>query len=201
MTPEVLVGIIGAAAALLGAIVGGLFTAWASTRAHKKQLEMLQIQLRSQNELKARELMFSVYQKSSEQLNLEIKNLGEAVAKVSMTQHLPNIDENEKTQGIIAFVSAIGTCLGPIAGKFDDIETELKNTGLYKKHQKNFEFVKLHLTGDVKAITPAEIDHRFQAYTSALAYITDIQNDLVQKKAQDLFTEYLPAKNKPEAQA
>jgi hypothetical protein len=68
---------------------------------------------------------------------------------------------------------------------------------LLAKYKHNFEFVKLNLRGIVKGYSPAEIDHNFQAYTTAPAYITDIQNSLMQKKGHNLLIEFLPMNNPP----
>jgi len=60
MDPNLTTGIIGAASALCGSLIGGLFAMWAGARAHRRQLELQQIEFRGQMELKARELMFGV---------------------------------------------------------------------------------------------------------------------------------------------
>ena len=200
MDPQVLSGIIGAAAALIGAVVGGviggIFTMKAATSAHARQLELQQAQFRAERELKARELMFSVYQRSSEQLNQDIKGLGGAVAQMMMVRNLP-VDDQEKLRAFAGFIQAMGMTLGPIAGKLDDIESELRTTGLYNKHKERFEHVRAHLKPVAYAVSPAEMEHQADAMTNALAYITDIQNDLMQKKSLDLFSEYLPSVKSP----
>jgi hypothetical protein len=79
MNSYVTTAIISASAALLGSIIGGLFAMWTATRAHKRQLELQRIQLKAQSELKARELMFVVYQKKMEGLS----NSGLVTARIS----------------------------------------------------------------------------------------------------------------------
>ena len=58
-----------------------------SPHAHKRQVDLQQIQLRGQMELKARELMFGVYQRKSEEFSREIKDLGAVIGKLGMVMH------------------------------------------------------------------------------------------------------------------
>jgi hypothetical protein len=114
MNTNIVTGIIGAAAALVGSIIGGLFAMWTATRAHERQLAIQQLQLRGQMELKARELMFGVYQRKSEEFNREIKELGAVIGKLGMVMHLSNIEEREKMEAMMAFVCTVRSLTDPI---------------------------------------------------------------------------------------
>lgn len=194
MNPNILTGIIGATAALVGSLIGGLFAMWTATRAHRRQLELQRIQLRGQMELKARELMFGVYQRKSEQFNREIKELGAVMGKLGMVMHLPEIEEREKMEAMMGFVGTVRSLTDPIMERIGEIETELRDTGLLSKFESQLSFVKNHLTPDLARINPQQVESKYQNLTKALTYITGMQDDLVDKKSQDLFSEYLPSK-------
>jgi hypothetical protein len=63
------------------------------------------------------------------------------------------------------------------------------------KFESQLSFVKNHLTPDLARITPQQVESSYQNLSRALAYITEIQNGLVEKKSQELFVEYLPSKS------
>jgi hypothetical protein len=195
MDSHLVTGIIGAASALVGSLIGGLFALWAGSRAHKRQLELQLIQFRGQMEMKARELMFGVYKSKNEEFNREIKELGAVIGKLGMVMHLSDVEEREKMEVMMAFVGTVRSLTDPIIERIGEIENELEDAGLLKQSKSQLEFVKRHLTSDLARITPQEVESSYQNLARALTYVTALQNNLVEKSSLELFGEYLPKKS------
>lgn len=185
--------IISAASAIIGSIIGSLSAMLIATRAHKRQLELQKFQLRGQLELKARELMFGVYQRKMEGFNQDIKELGEAIGKMGMVMHF-DVEQKEKMEVILGFVGTVRSLTDPIIERMGEIECELKNAGLLNSYERQLSFIKMHLSPDLARMTPGQVESSYQNLSRALAYITELQNSLVEKKSQELFNEYLPPK-------
>jgi len=145
-------------------------------------------------ELKARELMFGVYRSKNEEFNREIKELGAVIGKLGMVMHLSDIEEREKMEAMMAFVGTVRSLTDPIIERIGEIESELKGAGLLSKFESQLTFVKTHLTPDLANITPQEVETSYQNLSRALAYVTALQSNLVEKKSEELFGEYLPSK-------
>ncbi|MDX6611625.1 MAG: hypothetical protein QOD75_811 [Blastocatellia bacterium] len=148
----------------------------------------------AERELKARELMFGVYQTKAEEFNSEIKALGGVIAQMSMAMNLTDIEEADKNKALVAFVGAIATAADPLINKLELIEEELNSVGLLKKWEKEVLFVKSQLTPKLSQMTPAQATENYKELAKALALITAIQHELVQRKSLELFEEYLPKK-------
>ncbi len=195
MTPIVTTAIISASAALLGSIIGGLFAMWTATRAHKRQLELQRIELKGQSELKARELIFGVYQKKMEGFNEAIKDLGGVIGKFGAALNLPDMEEKDKVDAMLSFVATVRVMTDPILERMDEIESELRDAELLTKYQRQLSFVKAHLSSDMTRMTFQEVASNFQNLSKALTYLTELQHALVEKKSDELFSEYLPSKS------
>lgn len=196
MDPNVTTGIIGAASALVGSLIGGLFAMWAGASAHGRQLELQRREFRGQMELKARELMFGVYQSKNEEFNREIKELGAVIGKLGMVMHLSDVEEREKMEVMMAFVGTVRSVTDPIIERIGEIENDLKAAGLFAKFESQLAFVKTYITPDLAKITPQEVESSYQNLSRALAYVTALQSSLVEKKSQELFGDYLSSKIK-----
>jgi hypothetical protein len=192
MNPYLITAIISAAAALLGSIIGGLFAMWTATRAHKRQLELQRLQLKAQTELKARELMFVVYQKKMEGFNQDIKDLGGVIGKFGAAVNLPDMEEKDKTDAMLSFIATVRVLTNPILERMDEIEGELREAELLTKFERQLSFVKAHLSSDPTTMTFQQVANNFQNLSKALTYITELQHALVEKKSDELFGEYLP---------
>jgi len=195
MNPYITTAIISASAALLGSIIGGLFAMWTATRAHKRQLELQRIQSRHQSELKARELMFVVYQKKMKGFNQAIKDLGGVIGKFGAALNLPDMEEKDKIDAMLSFIATVRVMTDPILERMDEIEGELRNAELLTKYQRQLFFVKTHLSSDMTKMTFQQVAGNFQSLSKALTYITELQHALVEKKSDELFSEYLPSKS------
>ncbi len=195
MNQYLMTAIIGASAALLGSIIGGLFAMWTATRAHKRQLELQRIQLKGQSELKARELMFVVYQKKMEGFNQAIKDLGGEIGKFGAAVNLPDMEEKDKIDAMLSFIATVRVMTDPILERMDEIEGDLRDAGLLTKYERQLSFVKAHLSSDMTAMTFQQVASNFQNLSRALTYITELQHALVEKKSDELFSEYLPSKS------
>ena len=83
----------------------------------------------------------------------------------------------------------------PILERLEDIHNELREVGLLDKWKGRLEFVREHLAPDLTKITPQQIASRYENLTKALTYVTEIQHSLVQRRCENLFSEYLPSKS------
>lgn len=95
----------------------------------------------------------------------------------------------------MAFIGTVRSVTDPIMDRISEIEEELTANGLQEKFGTQLSFVKAHLTPNLARITPQQLDSTYQNISKALAYITELQTLLVQKKSEQLFSEYLPKKN------
>ena len=196
METSILTAIIAASSALLGATIGGLFSMRTATRAHRRQLEIQQIQFKAQMEMKARELMFGVYQKKIDDELQGIKLFGSVMGKLAMAIRVTDIDEQEKLNVLAEYIGVLRPLAEQITESYDEIETELKIWGLWSKWSEQFLFVKSHLTSKISQITPEEIESSYETATKALSYIAQIQTAISERKRENLFNEYLPASSK-----
>lgn len=186
------ISIVGAVSGLLGSIIGGLFAMWATTLAHRRQLEIQVQQLKGQSELKARELMFGLYQKKLEEHNRDIKQLGAVLGQLGAALNLPDIEEHEKIKAIIGFVGSVKGLLDPLSESIDEIEQDLIDAGMLTKWKSKLDLVKSYLSLDFSRISSVDIESNYQNLSKALTYITQIQYSLVEKKSDELFSDYLP---------
>lgn len=95
---------------------------------------------------------------------------------------------------MMGFVGTVRSLTDPIMERIGEIETELRDAGLLSKYESHLSFVKRHLTVDLARITPQQVESSYQNLSRALAYVTELQNSLVEKKSQELFSEYLPSR-------
>lgn len=165
---------------------------WATTLAHRRQLEIQVLAFKGQSELKARELMFGLYQRKLEELNSDIKQLGAVMGQLGAVLNLPDVDEDEKTKAVLGFVGSLKGLLDPLSESIDEIEQELTDAGLLAKWKPKLDLVKSYLTLDFSRISSSEVERNYQHLSKALTYITQIQHSLVKKKSDDLFSDYLP---------
>lgn len=196
MESNIVAGIIGALSALTGSLIGGLFAMRIATRAHERQIELQQIQLRSQNELKARELMFGMYQKKMEESIRDIKELGSVLGKLGMTLQLPDINEKEKMEVRLAFIGTLSSITKPILERINEMESEFNELGIYDKYKKSFDFIRENIFKQNPERNFQEIEGNYEKTSKVITYLAELQSVLIESKAQELFSEYLPAKNR-----
>ena len=195
MDPTIINPIISGTSALLGSIIGGLFVLRANTRAQRNQRELYQAQLRGQLELKARELMFGVYQRKMEEFTREVQELGAALGKFGAAMHLSDVDNAGRIEAMMAFMGTMRTITDPIVERIEDIEQELAYEGLSREYERQLGFVKSHLTPDLAELQPIDVERRYKDLSRALTYVTQIQHGLFEKKSDELFRDYLPLKS------
>ena len=178
----------------MGSIIGGLFAMWTATRAHQRQLELQRIQLQGQSELKARELMFVVHQKKMEMFNQEIKDLGGVIGKLGAAVNLPDVEEQEKTETMLAFIATVRMMTDPILERMGEIEQQLSDAGLSIKYERQLSLSRRIFHFDMTKLTIQQVESNFHNLSKALTYLAELQYRLFERKSEELFSEYLPSR-------
>lgn len=157
---------------------------------HQRRLKT--VELDALTRLKARELMFGDYQRKMEQNIRDVQALGKTMAELEMALSLSD-DELEKKKMLVAFVGSMNQIMSALSTNLDDLEVNLKSVNLHAKHKPKIDFIKKHF--DPANTTPSYISRNHKTITEALAYMVSMQQELIEKKREELFREYLPKTN------
>lgn len=154
---------------------------------HQRRLK--KIELDALTQLKARELMFGDYQRKMEQNIKDTQGLGKTMAELHMALSLSD-DELEKRKMLVAFTGSMNQIMSAISTNLDEMEESLKKVNLHTKHKPNIDFIKKHF--DPSNNTPSYISQNYKIITEALSYTVAMQQELIEKKREELFRDYLP---------
>lgn len=170
-----------------------LITGFTSYYIAKFQLRTKEIELKGQAEIKARELVFNAYQKKLEDRAKAAEELGRQLGQL-----VPYVQELEEKSGIVESTKPLIVLLQIISDvcreDFQDLENDLRQAGLHEKHQKKLAHIQRVLSFEVEKLTPqdvATVQNQFLDLTKSYGLIASINNELINKKAMDLFSPLL----------
>ena len=163
------------------------------TLRHQRKLKRDELSISST--LRARELMFGLYEKRLSILLERSALLGETVAKVQVALRTTE-DTDKQTEAISAFFSVIYAQAVQMPEFIEEVENELPALGLADKYAGNVSFIKTNLQASFQSIPPGDpdavMDNILLNMLKAMAFMINIQRDIVEAKAKELFEEYLP---------
>jgi len=133
--------------------------------------------------------MFGDYQRKMEQNIKDTQGLGKTMAELHMALSLSD-DELEKRKMLVAFTGSMNQIMSAISTNLDEMEESLKKVNLHTKHKPNIDFIKKHF--DPSNNTPSYISQNYKIITEALSYTVAMQQELIEKKREELFRDYLP---------
>jgi len=172
-----------------------LFTFLGSYLAIRSQLKTKSLEIESQTSLKAKELIFSAYQKRWEKAEKDSAELMRQAHEI-FDKHM-----RKDYEGLVPLSSEVllTQMFGLYQEDFDDLIAELKAAGIMDKHSKKIELVRSQLAVDIKSFLsklnnpPQEKERKqiliyTQGLATASATISTLYGYLLQKKAEDLFS-------------
>ncbi len=165
----------------------------------RSQRKIKEIEIDSQTRLKARELMFNAYQKKADSENAELKeackifnDLYLKVSKMRMSQTENNNDIIESFEKSLTVLSTISV---PLHSSFEELESELKHFNLLIKYEDELKTINSFasiISQPPQDLTIQNLELTLNIATSALSHIMLIHNEILEKKREQLFEEYLP---------
>jgi hypothetical protein len=172
---------------LAGTLIGGLIT-WFSLN---YQFRIKKAELQSQSALRARELLFESYQKKLEQINGRSHSAGETIGKF-IAQIMTATNEDEKEEILEGFLVIVRALEIDLTDSIDELEKELREAGLFEKRRKEISFLREHIAIDLSNLSGKEMEALQFKIVQALGIETKLLQELVNKKCEDLFSDYLP---------
>lgn len=172
---------------ILGPAVLALTGSWLALRFQQKgkQAEIL-----GQTKLKARELMFESYQKTFDIEVAELKDLAKAAKSLSLSFLHGNTQE--KGDAIGKIYEALSGAAMPLLFGLDRVEEDLKQFGLHERYKEELAFIKELNDEEATGENEEEIAQIFDKVFTAVAYYIVINRDVIARKREQLFREYLP---------
>jgi hypothetical protein len=114
----------------------------------RSQLKLKSMEIESQSSIKAKELIFSAYQKRWEKAEKDAAELNERSHEI-FDKHI-----RRDFDGMAVIFSKILSkqVLGLYQEDFDNLIVELTNAGIAEKHKKKIDFVKSQFAVDIKSV-------------------------------------------------
>jgi len=173
-----------------------LFTFLASYFAFRWQLKTKALEIESQASIKAKELIFSAYQKRWEKAEHEAAELTQRAHEIFDKQMRGDYQDLA-----VLFSQLIAKqALGLYQEEFEHLLDELKDAGILEQHIAKIRLVQTRLKVDIKSlisndksqeIKAQEMYEHMQGVAMAAATIAILHGHLMQKKAEDLFGGHL----------
>jgi hypothetical protein len=148
-------------------------------------------EIASQTKIKARELMFNAYQGVLERREKEATEIGRVLGQLGVALQLAD-DEDAQLKARVALMENLGAIITPLRGLEAQLEAELKKAGLSDKYESQMLYVKNHANMNFTAIPYDEIPSEYDTAMTMLSYVSLIQQAILEKKREDLFSDYLP---------
>jgi hypothetical protein len=174
-------------------ILGPAFIALAGTWiALRYQKKLKEVEIDAQTRLKARELMFAAYQQKSDKYTSELREASRVIAGLSAkvtTGNQEEIDEAIEESLKIIYGAAV-----PMLYSIEGLEEELKHFGLMSRYQKEFEFIKKvdEEESEYTDLSTKQWAEELDRLSKAIGMLVVITQELLDKKRERLFSEYLP---------
>jgi len=175
---------------ILGPALLALMGSWIALRYQRR---MKEIEINSQVALKVRELISEGYFKKTESQTKDLKKLARATGQLMRSAGGGNKDEIEKA--VSGLAEALAAAANPLLADSKMIELELKSVGLSSQYEKEIEFIKKFddKAEDVDKDDPEAVHGWARDMYKAINYINVINQDVLERRREKLFEEYLPA--------
>lgn len=174
--------------------VPSIVTAVVSYKIAKFQLQTKEIELKSQADIKARELIFNAYQKKIERISNLDKDFAELFDRITPLLQQFQTEEVNKQLGIIIFAS-IRLSFPVYQEDFQELEEELKKANLIEKRKTQIGYIKGYLATDLSKIGPDQTVDLYYGFIKMMALFTSLRSDLLNYKCEELFSDCISNKN------
>lgn len=158
---------------------------------HHFQLKTKKTELDAQAKLKARELLFNSYQqkldRKREALSKASSGMGQFIAQVKLAK-----DEEEKREILTLLNTLTSDVTDLITSYVDELEEELNREGLTHKRKKQMDFIRANAKKHLQMKTTEELEAALFNVWKVSDAVAFLEQELLEKKCEDLFGEYLP---------
>lgn len=178
--------------ALGPAIITGIFTALGSWLLYRYQLKTKTHELRCQTELRARELFFEAYQKGIDSSTRQTEAVANVLGQMAALVHEDSDDEERQQQALGALALMMKVGIQPLLEWFGDLESEVQQLGLTEKKQHDLSRIRKTLSTNLDDVNINEVGPLYLEFMTAISLIYSLNNAILAKKCEDLFSEYLP---------
>lgn len=166
--------------------IPSIVTAVVTYKVAKFQITTKELELRSQAELKAKEMLLGVYQKRIERITQGSKDFAEQIHKI-----LPELKEIEKNQGAeaaaIPILIIVKTAFNVWKDDFSELVKELESLDLHVKWKNQIEHLNTFFSINRDEITVANINLVYIGFMDAVGTISLLYNESLHKKSEQLF--------------
>ncbi|MEK6300796.1 MAG: hypothetical protein AABO41_08755 [Acidobacteriota bacterium] len=178
--------------ALGPAIITGIFTALGSWLLYRYQLRTKTQELRGQTELRARELFFEAYQRGIDNSTRQTEAIAKVLGQMTALLHEDRDDEEKQQQALCALVLMMTVSVQPLLDWLSELESEVQQLGLTERKQRDLSRIRKILSTNLDGININEVGPLYVEFMTAISLIYSLNNAILAKKCEDLFSEYLP---------
>lgn len=172
---------------ILGPAILALAGSWIALRYQRKLKEA---EIDAGLRLKARELMFEAYQRELISQTAELKEFGKAMQ--NLYQKLKTGTQEEKIQAWLSAGTAMTGLMSPVLSSFPRLEQELREFGLSEQYSVQLDFIREALSNPPQITDLKGAEEFANTAFYMISHFTVMSQDLLDKKRQSLFQEYLP---------
>ncbi len=176
------------------AIITAFATLFASWIAQKTQRRIKEIEIVGQQEIKAKELLFENYQRRIDRYS-EIQKWALDKAENGL-EKMAQANPNATEQDVIKMFEAIFDSIkDPFQDWIEEIESELVVLQATETNKRHLKFIKKFLTAETKTNLSENLQTFYGDFQKTTALIYALNEELLHRKCEALFGNYLPTKN------
>lgn len=155
-------------------------------------LTIKKIELYSQTKLRARELYFESYQKELDAVSETARVASKRHAENCLALHKIGDDKVRKTTTIKAFIKVHHEQIETHSADYDELYERIRNSPIMNSTRElEVKLVEKIFAIDTKNLPDEKLEEHFFALSKAYALIIKLEQNLVERKRDDLFSEYL----------
>jgi hypothetical protein len=161
-----------------------------SAIALRYQRKLKEIEIDAATKLKARELMFGGYESRSKRQVGELQELAKAVSQLTYKIKLGT--QEEQKEALLGVAASLAGATSKVMFSLDQIEAELERFELSNAYRADIDSVKECINDETEMKNLDDAKRVFGGFFKSISKLAHIQEELIERKRERLFEEYLP---------